>query len=153
MKAFVTYKEIEEIVKAKTGKVVSLAMGDGTNAIKVGYVIEKKVPILKTVKKNVAVDVTVNGINGMDLDLSYSFGWGMELIVSGVRTFVGDYIEKTDMLAWGECENQVILHLDKIAKRQNIDSFDKVEKYVSINGIDIKDDGVVVSFSLLLENS
>lgn len=150
MKAFVTFNELEEIVKGKTGKVVKLTRGDGTNTVKVGYNVVKKVPILGNVSKDVTALVTVNGIKGMDLDLSYSFSKGLDLVASGIRAFIGDYIEKTDMLAWGEKDNQVTLHLDKIAKRLNVDSFDKVEKYVAIDSIDVKSDGVAASFSLLL---
>lgn len=151
MKAFISFNELEEIVKVKTGKVVAFAMGNGTNTVKVGYNVVKKVPILGTVSKDVMALVAVNGIKGKDLDLSYSFGKGLDLIAGGIRVFIGDYIEKTDMLAWGEKDNQVILHLDKIAKRLNVDGFDKVTKYISIDDIKVEENGIEMSFTPLFK--
>lgn len=150
MKAFISFTELQEIVKVKTGKVVALAKGDGVNTVKVGYTVEKKVPILGVVRKNVTALITVNGINGMDLDLSYAFGHGIDLIANGVRAFLGDYIEKTDMVAWGENGNQVILHIDKIADRLNIEGVDKVKEHIAISSINIADGGIEATFSLLL---
>lgn len=112
--------------------------------------MEKKVPILGVIRKNVTALITVNGINGMDLDVSYAFGRGLDLIANGVRAFLGDYIEKTDMVAWGEKDNQVFLHIDKIAERLNIEGIDKVKEHIDINRIDVVDGGVEATLSLLL---
>lgn len=147
MKLTISFKELETIIKEKKNFTVGLSKGDGGNVIKVSTLIEKKVPFLGVISKELSAQVTVDGISGLDLSLSYDFGNCMDIIINGAKMLIGDYVEKTDVLSWGKQDNQVILHIDKIAKKQGFDDIDKVTRYININGLAVVDDGVELLFT------
>lgn len=72
MQLKLTYDEIGKLIKEKAGKELPL-MYSGPHTVRVGY----KVPMMGSV----GVDISVDGIEGGDLFLSYSGGMGIEFMV------------------------------------------------------------------------
>lgn len=147
MKFVITFKELEKIIKEKKDFIVGLSKGDGENVVRVSTPLERKVPFLGVISKELKAQVKVDGINGLDLSLSYDFGDCIEILISVAKALIGNYVEKTDMLSWGRGENQLVLHLDKIAERQGVKDIDKITRHIDINDIAVVDDGVEILFT------
>lgn len=147
MKLAITFKELEKIIKEKKDFTVGLSKGDGENVIRLSTIIEKKVPILGVISKDLSAQVKVDGISGLDLCLSYDFGNGIGIIINAAKPLIGNFVEKSDLLSWGRGENQVVLHIDKIAESQGVKDIDKVARYIDISDIAITDDGVEIFFT------
>ena len=86
--------------------------------------MQVEVPLIRSVSKDVEVNITFNSIKGTDLDFSYSLPTGLGLVAKGVKAFFGKQIEKTQLLKWGEGENQVILFIDKLLEKLQVEGVD-----------------------------
>lgn len=144
----ISYHEIEELVRVKTGKVVTLASSGESQTIAVGCVVEAKIPLLGMVKKEVNAKIKINSISGMSINLSYSFGRGADMLASGAKMLLGEHVEKTGMAVWGDDENSIILFVDKILETVGVDNVDKFTENVSVDNIVVENNGLLVYFSL-----
>lgn len=95
------------------------------NTLNVIYKMQVEVPLIGSVSKDVEVNITFNSIKGTDLDFSYSLPTGLGLVAKGVKAFFGKQIEKTQLLKWGEGENQVILFIDKLLEKLQVEGVAK----------------------------
>lgn len=73
---------------------------------------------------------------------------GMEMLFSGVRRILGDIIENSQLLSWGEDSKIIILHLDKIAEMMDIHNFNQLIKHCSDISFNAEEEGILVSFKL-----
>ena len=108
MKASVSYQELQKLVVEQTKQPISFAFVD-EKTIKVLYEIN-----LGIMKNKVGVDVKVLDINGTDLRVKYSTGFGMDGIVSMALGMVKDKIPAG--LLEEQPEHVLLIHLDKIEK-------------------------------------
>lgn len=109
----IAFSEIQEIIEKKTGKEISLSMVN-KNTIRASYTLSVKVPMLGLIDKNVNLDVTINKIDGTDINMTYDCGLGMSLIIGGALKLLKEdprlnFIEVGDSkqlrLKLGEIEN------------------------------------------------
>lgn len=150
MKAFISFQELESIIKEQAEKQVSLSYGGEPDTIQVGYTMSVKVPLLGTKSVTVTACLKLNGVSDYDLDISYSLAKGMDLVLDLITKALNNYIEKTDLASVGKGHNNLILHCDKIAKKAGVDNIDEIKALVSINSLHSIDKGIEADFSLIL---
>lgn len=108
MKASVSYQELQKLVTEQTKQPISFQFVD-PKTVKVLYELN-----LGLIKKKVGIDLKVLDINGTNLRVQYSAGFGMDGVVAMALNMVRDKIP-TGLLE--EQPNRVLLvHLDKIEK-------------------------------------
>ena len=122
MKLQIAYNELQTLINKKTGKTVCFRKTEGENTIAVTYTIEVDVPLIGKISKDVDGKVMFNGITDTVLDVTYSLSMGLELVTKGIKAFLGEQIERTQLMKWGEKENQVLLFVDKIAEKLHVES-------------------------------
>ena len=132
MKLQIAYDELQTLINKKTGKTVCFRKAEGENTIAVTYTAEVDVPLIGKISKDVDGKVMFNGITDTILDVTYSLSIGLELVAKGIKAFLGDQIERTQLMKWGEKENQVLLFVDKIAEKLHVDNVDKITKFIQI---------------------
>lgn len=147
MKVFISYSEIQDIVFSKTGKNIVLSFNDD-KTVTINHTLTIKAPLLGKIKKNVKADITVEEIAGMDIKLSYDMSLGMNMIFAGVRRILGDIIDNSQLLSWGDDSNIIILHLDRVAERMDIHNFNQLIKHCSDITFKAEEEGILVSFKL-----
>ena len=147
MKVFISYPEIQDIVFSKTGKNIVLSFKD-ERTVTVGYTLSVRIPLLRQIEKDIKVNITIEEIQGMDIKLKYSMSLGMEMLLSGVRRILGNIIDNSQLLSWGEDSKIIILHLDKIAEMMDIHNFNQLIKHCSDISFNAEEEGILVSFKL-----
>ena len=85
----------------------------------------------------------------MVLDVTYSLSMGLELVAKGIKTFLGEQIERTQLMKWGEKENQVLLFVDKIAEMLHVNNVDKLTKFVRVTDVRAVEDGLEIEAEIL----
>ncbi len=73
---------------------------------------------------------------------------GMEMLFSGVRKILGNIIDNSQLLSWGEDSKIIILHLDKIAEKMDIHNFNQLINHCSDISFKAEEEGGLVSFKL-----
>lgn len=126
MKLIAGFDEIEAVLKQKVAQTIHFQKVRGGNTLNVIYKMQVEVPLIGSVSKDVEVNITFNSIKGTDLDFSYSLPTGLGLVAKGVKAFFGKQIEKTQLLKWGEGENQVILFIDKLLEKLQVEGVPEV---------------------------
>lgn len=135
MKLQITYNELQTLINKKTGKAVRFQKSEDENAVEVTYTVEVDVPLIGKISKDVAGIIKFNGITDTVLDVTYSLSMGLELVAKGIKTFLGEQIERTQLMKWGEKENQVLLFVDKIAEKLHVNNVDKITEYIRITEV------------------
>ena len=108
------------------------------------YTVEVDVPLIGKISKDVAGIIKFNGITDTVLDVTYSLSMGLELVAKGIKTFLGEQIERTQLMKWGEKENQMLLFVDKIAEKLHVDNVDKLTKFVRITEVHAEEVGLEI---------
>ena len=144
MKLLITYSELQTLISQKTGKSVRFRKGEGENTVQVTYMVEMNVPLIGKISKDIDGKVMFNGIAGTVLDVTYYLSMGLELVAKGVKTFLGEQIERTQLMKWGEKENQVLLLVDKIAEKLHVDNVDKLTKFIRITDVRVEEVGLEI---------
>lgn len=144
MNLLITCNELQTLIHKKTGKVVCFRKAEGGNTVQVTYTVEMDVPFIGKISKDVDGKVMFNGITGTVLDVTYSLSIGLELVAKGIKIFLGEQIERAQLMKWGEKENQVLLFVDKIAEKLHVDNVDKFTKFVRITEVRAAESGLEV---------
>lgn len=147
MKVFISYPEIQDIVFSKTGKNIVLSFKDD-KTVTIGYGLSINAFFLGRVERELNADITVEEIQGMDIKLKYSMPLGIGLLFSGVRRILGNIIDNSQLLSWGEDSKNIILHLDKIAEKMDIHNFNQPISHCSDISFKAAEEGILVSFKL-----
>lgn len=147
MKAFISYPEIQDIVFTKTGKNIILSFKD-ERTVAVKHTLSVRIPLLGQIEKDIKVNITIEEIQGMDIKLKYTMSLGMEMLFSGVRKFLGNIIDNSQLLSWNEETKIIILHLDKIAENMDIHNFNQLINHCSDISFKAEEEGILVSFKL-----
>lgn len=147
MNVFISYSEIQNIVFSKTGKNIVLSFRDDRTVI-VGHTLSVRIPLLGQIEKDIKANITIEEIHGMDIKLKYSMSLGMEMLFSGVRKTLGNIIDNSQLLSWGEDSKIIILHLDKIAEKMDIHNFNQMINHCSDITFKAEEEGILVSFNL-----
>lgn len=147
MELLVTYEELQRLIESKTGHKLRLSKNeDGT--LRVAYSLEISVPFFGKAQKEIYVNLSINRIDGDDLYLTYSSAKGLDMMLSGAKMFLGDIIERTNLLSWGDNEREVIVHIDRVAQHASINNYHRLRELVIDPVIGIKDKGLQLSFGL-----
>lgn len=152
MKLQITYNELQTLIHKKTGKTVCFRKAEGENTVAVTYTVEVDVPLIGNISKDIDGKVMFNGITDTVLDVTYSLSMGLELVAKGIKTFLGEQIERTQLLKWGEKENQVLLFVDKIAEKLHVDNVDKVTKFIRITDVCAAESGLEIEAEIRYDN-
>lgn len=147
MKVFISYLEIQDIVFSKTGKNIVLSFNDD-RTVTVEYTLSVRIPIFGQIEKDIKVNITIEEIQGMDIKLEYDMSLGMNMIFAGVRKILGNIIDNSQLLSWGDDSKIIILHLDKIAEKMDIHNFNQLIKHCSDISFKAEEEGILVSFKL-----
>lgn len=149
MRLQITYHELQTLISRKTGRSFRFRKAETGNAVQVTYTIEVDVPLIGKISKDVDGKVLFNGITDMVLDVTYSLSMGLELVAKGIKTFLGEQIERTQLMKWGEKENQVLLFVDKIAEMLHVNNVDKLTKFVRVTDVRAVEDGLEIGAEIL----
>ena len=144
MKLLITYNELQTLIHKKTGKAVRFQKAEDGNTVQVTYTVEVDVPLIGKISKDVAGIIKFNGITDTVLDVTYSLSMGLELVAKGIKTFLGEQIERTQLMKWGEKENQMLLFVDKIAEKLHVDNVDKLTKFIRITEVWAAESGLEI---------
>ena len=149
MRLQITYHELQTLISRKTGRSFRFRKAETGNAVQVTYTIEVDVPLIGKISKDVDGKVLFNGITDMVLDVTYSLSMGLELVAKGIKTFLGEQIERTQLMKWGEKENQMLLFVDKIAEMLHVNNVDKLTKFVRVTDVRAVEDGLEIEAEIL----
>lgn len=148
----ITYNELQTLINKKTGKTVRFRKAEGENTVVLTYTVEVDVPLIGKVSKDIDGKVMFNGITDTVLDVTYSLSMGLELVAKGIKTFLGDQIECTQLMKWGEKENQVLLFVDKIAEKLHVNNIDKITKFIRITNVCAAEQGLEIEAEIQYDN-
>lgn len=149
MKLLITYTELQTLISQKTGKEIRLQKAEGDNTVKVTYIVRIDMPIIGKVSKDIEGEIKINGIQNMTLDFSYSLPMGLDLAAKGVKTFLGEQIESSQVMKWGEKENQVFLFGDKLAEKLHVNNVEKMKQYIQLTDLQAVKEGLEVWVDLI----
>lgn len=149
MKLLITYTELQTLISQKTGKEIRLQKAEGDNTVKVTYIVRIDMPIIGKVSKDIEGEIKINGIQNMTLDFSYSLPMGLDLAAKGVKTFLGEQIESSQVMKWGEKENQVFLFVDKLAEKLHVNNVEKMKQYIQLTDLQAVKEGLEVWVDLI----
>ena len=129
------YSEIQSLIKAKTGRDISLSAID-EQTVKAEAKVSVKVPFLGEIEKSIGVNVSVEKIEGNDVHLKYDGGMGTDMIIGGLLTFLSS---SPALKLMGKTQgNGIVVHLDEVEEAR------KVLDLVELTGIMFQEKGVTV---------
>ena len=136
MKIQISFPEIQEIIKNKTGKDIIINMVDH-NTIGISYILAIKVLFFGQVDKNFNLNISIKEINDTNVIMSYNCGKKMSLMITGALKMLKEnpklsFIEVSD-------NKQIIIKFGEIENVRSI--FDKVE----IQSINVIENGIEVT--------
>lgn len=149
MKLLITYTELQTLISQKTGKEIRLQKAEGDNTVKVTYIVRIDMPIIGKVSKDIEGEIKINGIQNMTLDFSYLLPMGLDLAAKGVKTFFGEQIESSQVMKWGEKENQVFLFVDKLAEKLHVNNVERMKQYIQLTDLQAVKEGLEVWVDLI----
>lgn len=133
------YSEIQSLIKAKTGRDISLSAID-EQTVKAEAKVNVKVPFLGEIEKSIGVDVSVEKIEGNDVHLQYDGGMGTDMIIGGLLTFLSS---SPALKLMGKTQgNGIVVHLDEVEEAR------KVLDLVELTGIAFNDNAVDIEGKL-----
>ena len=129
------YSEIQSLIKAKTGREISLSTID-EQTVKAEAKLSVKVPFLGKIEKSIGVNVSVEKIEGNDIWLKYDGGMGTDMIIGGLLSFLSStaamkMVEKTQ-------GNGIVVHLYEVEEAR------KALDVVELTNIVFQEKGVTV---------
>lgn len=129
------YSEIQSLIKAKTGREISLSTID-EQTVKAEAKVSVKVPFLGKIEKSIGVNVSVEKIEGNDIWLKYDGGMGTDMIIGGLLSFLSStaamkMVEKTQ-------GNGIVVHLYEVEEAR------KALDVVELTNIVFQEKGVTV---------
>lgn len=134
MKIQLSFPEVQEVIKKKTGKDIAMRMVND-DTIGITYTIAIKVPLIGKIEKNFNLGVSIKGIKGTDIYMSYDCsGIGMEMIIAGALKMLKED-PRLYFIETGE-DKQIILKLGEMEKIRSI--FDKID----FQSLKIADSGI-----------
>ena len=152
MKLQITYNELQTLIQKKTGKAVRFQKAEDENTVQVTYTVEVDVPLIGKISKDVAGIIKFNGITDTVLDVTYSLSMGLELVAKGIKAFLGEQIERTQLMKWGAKENQVLLFVDKIAEKLHVNHVDKITEFIRITEVRVVEFGLEIEADIRYDN-
>lgn len=152
MKLLIAYNELQALIGKKTGKTVNFRKAEAENTVHVTYKVEVDVSLIGKIAKNIDGTITFNDIKDTVLDVTYSLPKALELVAKGIKTFLGEQIERTQLMKWGEKENQLLLFVDKIAERLQVNHVDKITKYIRITEVRAAESGIEIDADILYDS-
>lgn len=153
MNLTITLNEIEKIVKAKTGRKVFLSRFNASNAVHVRCPVDVRLPLVGTKTFTVEAVVAIGDIDGFDLTLSYRLlNMGHKIIVSMLTKLLSGYAERTGMISWGADNNQIVLHLEEIARKAGVtqEKIDSLTTLLDIRALTVMEHELEIDFNLKL---
>ena len=135
MNIILDYQEIQSLVRQKTGREIALsAINERT--VKAEAKVSVKVPFLGEIEKSIGVNVSVEKIEGNDIQLKYDGSMGTDMIIGGLLTFLSStpamrMVEKTQ-------GNGIVVHLYEVEKAR------EVLNYVELKSFQFCDNGIVL---------
>ena len=130
------YSEIQSLIKAKTGRDISLSAID-EQTVKAEAKVSVKVPFLGEIEKSIGVNVSVEKIEGNDVHLQYEGGMGTDMIIGGLLSFLSStpamkVVEKTP-------GNGIVVHLNEVKEaRKVLDLVELTDIAFNDNAVDIE---------------
>ena len=129
------YSEIQSLIKAKTGREISLSTID-EQTVKAEAKVSVKVPFLGKIEKSIGVNVSVEKIEDNDIWLKYDGGMGTDMIIGGLLSFLSStaamkMVEKTQ-------GNGIVVHLYEVEEAR------KALDVVELTNIVFQEKGVTV---------
>lgn len=133
MKLTISYSELQNYIAAHHRANVSLArLSDNEVCVSVTQKI-----LIKTVTVN--LNLKIEMVSNQTIVLSYNSGFGIDLIISGLLTFVEKKLPEYGNLISKQDGNRICLHLSKIEKLR------KALQTIELTGIRFLNDGAEVS--------
>lgn len=102
MQLKLTYSEVENMISQKAGKELPMCFG-GTHTIRINY----KVPLMGSV----GLDITVEGVRGSDVILSFGGGAGIEYMLRAAITQAKKQNPQADTMVELMDGNKLLLRL------------------------------------------
>ena len=138
MKIIIGFSELQSFVYAKTGRIVELSYIDG-QTLRVETTASVKLPIVGNISKTIGVNLFLEKITGDELFLRYDGNPGIDLIITGVLT----YLRSSSYQAAFETipGNGIVVHLNQIQEAR------KALEMVNIKGIEIQQNSVLLDIS------
>lgn len=138
MEVKIKYAEVHDYISGKFGKDVNLSrVDDRTVCVSVSQKI-----FIKTVQ--VGLNIKVCGVNGDVVELEYGGGFGMDLIVAGVLSFV-----KGKLPEYGAAFEETDNHKIKITLSA-IRQMREVMKSVSLEGVLFTPNSIEATLGLII---
>lgn len=138
MKAIISYKEISEYIAKQYGREVSLSkVADN----EVNASVSQKV-FIKTVR--IGLNLKVEEVGPESVVLSYNGGFGIDLMVSGLMTFLKSKLPELSRIVTSEEDHRIRVNL------ANIDKARPVLERVTPQAIAFSEDSVAVTAALKL---
>lgn len=150
MKAFISFKEIEQIIRLKTGKEIQLSNTDMPETVRIEYPVTLKIPLLGTRTKMIGGNVTLNRLSGLDLDISYTLFKGVDIVLDLVTKMIDKYMVQTNYVSPGLQKNNLILHCDRILRKAGLKNVDNLEEHIRPEALHVRDKGFELEFSVKL---
>lgn len=136
MKLTITYSELQNYIAARYRANVSLArVSDNEICVSVSHKI-----LIRTVTVN--LNLKIDEVSNDSILVGYNSGFGVDLIISGVLTFVEKKLPEYGKLISKEGGNRIRLHPANVDKLKN--ALDKVE----LTGVRFLNDNIEVSCKL-----
>ncbi len=139
----ISFSELQEIIKAKTGKkVLFKTINDRTIAI--GYELKARIPVIGTISKTVWLNITVLELQDEDLHLAYDTGREGDLFIRILLTVIptSKYSNYVDL---GK-NRHIIVHL------ANEEQVHQTLQKVRVNCIKFQGTAAIIAFRLLTES-
>lgn len=139
MTLYLTFNELQDILKAKTGKDV-LFRTVNEKTVSIGYDLKVKLPIVGTVSKTVWLNIIVEGLTDEELHLAYEAGRGGDLLIKALQKVIPS----------AKYSNYVVLLVDKkiIVHLSKIEEVHKALQQISVESLAFKDDNVILMFNV-----
>lgn len=135
----ISYPEISEIVKMKTGKDISMSFVDN-KTISVSYEAKLNVPFVGEISKVFDVKFAIMDIDNEDLHLSYDAGAATDMIAPIILKFIPQASYNSFMEL--QKNAKAILHFEKI------DKIHEILKSIVVKDILFEENEACIEFSL-----
>lgn len=135
MTLYIPYTELQDILKAKTGKDVLLRTIN-EKTVSFDYDLNMKLPVIRTVSKTVWLNVTVNKLVDEELHLTYEAGRGGDVFIKALQKVIpsAKYSSYVDFLD----NKKIIVHLYRV------EEFHKALQQLKVDSLIFKEDKVVL---------
>lgn len=139
MTLYIPYTELQDILKAKTGKDVLLRTIN-EKTVSFVYDLNMKLPVIGTVSKTVWLNVTVDKLVDEELHLTYEAGRGGDVLIKALQKVIpsAKYSSYVDFLD----NKKIIVHLYRV------EEIHKALQQLKVDSLIFKEDKVVLMFKV-----